>query len=862
MSVMSAQELALPPRRGVDADAGMAERIAAHDWARTPLGRPEGWPPALKTLVSVLLGSKQPMFVVWGEQQTLIYNDAYGEVLAQKHPTALGRHFLEVWSEIRADLELIVSQAYAGHGVHMDDITLVMQRKGYPEETHFAFSYTPIRDDAGKVGGFFCACTEITDQVFAERRLTEEKERQRRLFEQAPGFVAVLREPTHTFEFVNESYRRLFGSREFIGRSAREVFPELEGQGFFELLDRVFQTGERYVAHHMPVRLARGGGVTEERFVDFIYEPVTDPQGQVTGLFCEGHDVTETHVAQRALKASEAKFRTALEIETVGAIYFDMDGRLTDANDAFLRMSGYAREELERGELTWRALTPPEWLERSEQAFAELKERGETTPYEKEYARKDGSRWWALFAAKLLPDGTGFEFVLDITDRKRAEAAQQESDARFRSLADLSPDALVINKDERFVYANKAAAKLYGVERPDQLVGRSPKEFNAPEHQARVNERIRRMMQGETVGPSEVDIIRPDGSRVTVETTAALIEWDGGAAVEVLLRDASERLAAEAALRESEENYRHAAELNPQVAWTARPDGQLDRVAPRWELWTGTSGLGSTYADGLHPDDVQRTFDVWGRSVATGEPYDIVHRVRRTNGEHRWIRSRAFPRRDAEGRIVRWYGTTEDIHEQKLAEDHLKLMVLELNHRVKNNLATVQAIAMQTLRGTESLPQAREAFLNRITALAAAHDILTREQWDGAGVGDIAHGVLDALTGVGARVRVSGPRVLLATQSALALSMAFHELGTNALKYGALSRPEGHVDLTWMVEDGRLSIEWLERGGPPVTPPARRGFGSRLLERGLASELRGEVTLAYEPEGLICRIRAPLDASA
>jgi PAS domain S-box-containing protein len=126
--------------------------------------------------------------------------------------------------------------------------------------------------------------------------------------------------------------------------------------------------------------------------------------------------------AEAALRASEARFRTALEIETVGAIYFDMTGKLTDANDAFLRMSGYDREDLEAGRLTWQNLTPPEWIEGSMRAFAELKAFGQTTPYEKEYLRQDGKRWWALFAAKLLPDGTGFEFVLDITDRKLVEA--------------------------------------------------------------------------------------------------------------------------------------------------------------------------------------------------------------------------------------------------------------------------------------------------------------------------------------------------------------------------------------------------------------------------------------------------------
>lgn len=197
------------------------------------------------------------------------------------------------------------------------------------------------------------------------------------------------------------------------------------------------------------------------------------------------------------------------------------------------------------------------------------------------------------------------------------------------------------------------------------------------------------------------------------------------------------------------------------------------------------------------------------------------------------------------------------------AEEHLRLMVLELNHRVKNNLATVQAIAIQTLRGTESPAEAREAFLRRITALAAAHDILTHEQWDGAGVAEIAEGVLGALDGAAQRVKLQGPALRLSPKAALSLSMAFHELGTNALKYGALSRPDGEVRLTWRCVGAPavLEVDWCERGGPPVSSPKARGFGSRLLEHGLAAELSGEVKMIFEPEGLHCIIRAPLDAA-
>jgi two-component sensor histidine kinase len=153
--------------------------------------------------------------------------------------------------------------------------------------------------------------------------------------------------------------------------------------------------------------------------------------------------------------------------------------------------------------------------------------------------------------------------------------------------------------------------------------------------------------------------------------------------------------------------------------------------------------------------------------------------------------------------------------------------------------------------------------MSRIMALAAAHDILTREQWDGVGVRDVARGVLDALGGeAGGRVELVGEDIRLTSRAALALAMAFHELGTNALKYGALNAPEGEVRLEWAIDgaaERRLRLRWTERGGPPVEPPSFRGFGSRLLERGLASELRGRVSLQFQPEGLSCEIETPVE---
>jgi PAS domain S-box-containing protein len=294
------------------------------------------------------------------------------------------------------------------------------------------------------------------------------------------------------------------------------------------------------------------------------------------------------------------------------------------------------------------------------------------------------------------------------------------------------------------------------------------------------------------------------------------------------------------------------------VSWTSAPDGQLNHVSKRWFDWTGTSGLGDTWANGLHPDDGQRTFEAWSHSVATGDPYDVEHRVKHRDGSYRWARSRAFPRFDADGTIQLWYGNTEDIHERKLAEERQRLLINELNHRVKNTLATVQAIAFQTLKGGVSLTDARARFEARLLALSDAHNMLTEQNWGGAPMDEIVARAIAHLPRE--RFDVKGRSIWLAPRAALALSLALHELGTNAAKYGALSNEKGKVSITWKGDGETLQLMWKERDGPEVAEPAARGFGSRLIERGLAADLGGSAEMAFEPDGVRCTITASLAA--
>lgn len=273
------------------------------------------------------------------------------------------------------------------------------------------------------------------------------------------------------------------------------------------------------------------------------------------------------------------------------------------------------------------------------------------------------------------------------------------------------------------------------------------------------------------------------------------------------------------------------------------------------------------FLERVHPDDVEAVTAAIAAATDPAGPgvMTLQYRILRGDtGELRWLE--VFGRAYFEGgACVRFVGVGSDVTERKRAELHLQLLVNELNHRVKNSLATIQAIAAQTFHAARSLPAAQEAFTARIVALSEAHDILTRENWEGADLLDVV-ARLKALHGGEGRFAVEGPSVRLAPRAALSLSMALHELATNAVKYGALTSPHGQVSLGWSVapaQDGRpsrLTLTWTERGGPPVKAPSLRGFGSRLIERGLAAELAGEARIDFRPEGVVCTITATLES--
>lgn len=326
----------------------MGARMRAHDWSTSPLGDPQRWPQSLRTLVGLMLEAKQAMFIAWGPDLAFLYNDAYAPVFGAKHPHALGRPFAEVWSDIWQQIKPLVDNTLAGRATWQEDLLIPMQRHGYPEEAWFSFSYTPVRDESGTVAGMFCAATETTDKVLAERRKVAERERLRQMFEQAPGIMAMLRGPDHVFEHVNAAYYQLVGHRDLIGKPVREALPEIEGQGLFELLDSVYQSGKPFVGHAVPVLLQRQlDGPPEERFVDFIYQPIREADGQVTGIFVEGFDVTDAKRAEEALRESQRRLNAVLSNATVSVLLMDDRQQCIYMNAAAEKLTGYTLDEVQ-----------------------------------------------------------------------------------------------------------------------------------------------------------------------------------------------------------------------------------------------------------------------------------------------------------------------------------------------------------------------------------------------------------------------------------------------------------------------------------------------------------------------------------
>lgn len=376
---------------------------------------------------------------------------------------------------------------------------------------------------------------------------------------------------------------------------------------------------------------------------------------------------------------------------------------------------------------------------------------------------------------------------------------------------------------------------------------------------------------GAPVRDREVVIERPDGSRRFLLVNADPLLDEEGEVVGAVncFQDVTPLKLAQAEKAESERRMREILEALPAAIYTTDAQGKITYYnQAAIEMWGHRPEIGSAEWCGSWrlwwPDGAPLPHDECPMALALkeGRPvrgYEAV--AERPDGRRVPFIPFPTPLRDAKGEMVGAVNMLVDISERKESETRQHVLVGELNHRVKNTLATVQSLAAQTLRGSDVAKEMRTAFEARLVALSRAHDQLTREAWQSADLKTIAEEVVAPYEGDG-RVRIEGVPLRLPPQPALTFAMLLHELATNAAKYGALSTAEGGIGLSWRVVGNgagpRLVLEWSESGGPAVRPPVRKGFGTRLVERAVRHELRGSSEISFEPGGLHCRIEIPL----
>jgi PAS domain S-box-containing protein len=677
----------------------------------------------------------------------------------------------------------------AGEATFHENKHLVMERHGFPEDTWYTFSYSPIRTEGGTVAGMLCACTETTDKVQADRRVNFHAELSERL--------SGLSEPRAVALAAAEALGTHIGT----GRA---------GYGEIDETEQVVSVEQDWTRDPSVASLAGEARILDAFGPAVIAELRAGRTLVVEDCLSDPRSRHETHAATWASIGCRSLIVTPLV----------KDGR-------------------------FRALL---------------------------YVHEASPRHWTASEVRLVERVA--QRTWDAVERARIEKELRNSEALKSAIVAAALDCVVTVTDEsRVIEWNPAAERTFGYAR-EAALGRDLAELIIPPD---LRERHRRGMarylasgQGSVLGKRiELEAQRADGTRFPVELTSTAIDLAGRPHFTAYLRDLTDRRQAEAALRENDQRLRATYEHAFVGIGEVDRSGRFLRVNEQLCAITGYDReelLGQSFWGVTHPDDREADLAQFSRQMLEAtDAYALEKRYIHKDGHVVWVEVAASWVDDAAGQPLYGVRVVRDISERKKAEEHRELLINELNHRVKNTLATVQAIASQTLRSSKSLQEARASLESRLFALSRAHNVLTRENWEGADLHELIHDASEPHQGDRRdRIRWRRPRVHLMPRMALALSLAFHEMTTNAAKYGALSNATGEVHVTWLVDHTSrpswLLLRWEETGGPVVEPPSRQGFGTRLIERSLAHDLNGEVRIEYAPAGLVCSVEAPLTA--
>lgn len=633
------------------------------------------------------------------------------------------------------------------------------------------------------------------------------------------------------------------------------------------------QTGE--VTRNGEVVIERPDG---SRIVAIVnISPLKDHEGNIQGAINCFQDISEHKLMEEAVRSRSADLEDFFENSAIGLHIVGGNGLIQRANKAELALLGYTVEEyVGRHIAEFHADAPVIGDILHKLSCGERLDR-----YPARLRAKDGSiKHVQITSNSRFLDGEFVNtrcFTTDVTELYEAESARRDSEERLAATYEAATIGIAeADSTGRLLRVNDALCKMLGRSR-EELLNMTFFDYT---HEGD-REEDATLYARQIVGELDSYVLRkranrPDGTAIYLDIHSSSVRDEtGGFRYGVrVIQDVTAAKQMEDRIQSSEQHLRDLLEALPAAVYTTDAEGRITfynkaaiemsgRTPLPGDMWCVTWRLFNTDGTPLPHDQCPMAVTLKENRAVRGT--EAI--AERPDGTRIPFVPYPTPLRDADGNLIGAINMLVDITERKQAEGRQKILIDELNHRVKNTLATVQSLAGQTARHADNLDDFGHRFEARLLALSRAHDLLTKRHWENAPLDALARDVLTPLTGEAAtRITIDGPPVGLDSRTALNLTMALNELATNAIKYGALSSETGSLSVAWQLqaEPGfppRLILDWRESGGPPVTPPTRRGFGTRLMERCIERDLDGEVDLAFHPDGVSCRIAITIGAS-
>jgi PAS domain S-box-containing protein len=612
------------------------------------------------------------------------------------------------------------------------------------------------------------------------------------------------------------------------------------------------------------------------RFVALVnIRALRDQSGAIQGAINCFQDISAYHAVAKELQRKNEDLEDFFNNSAVGLHIVNGEGIIVRANEAELGLLGYTADEyIGRHIAEFHADAPVigDILHRLSSG-----ERLESYPAR--LRAKDGSVKHVAITSNGRFENNNLVntrcFTVDVTGVREAEAAKRESEERLAATYEAATIGIAeADADGRMLRVNDALCEMLGRTR-EQLLSITFLDYTHPEDAEEDAALYARQVAGELdTYVLRKRAIKPDGSTIYLDIHSSSVNDASAFRYGVrVIQDVTAAQYLEDRLREGERHLRNLLEALPAAVYTTDAEGHITffngaavdmagRMPQQGDLWCVTWRL-------LNPDGTPLPHDQCPMAIALKENRPIRGAeaiAERPDGTRVPFIPYPTPLHDADGKLIGAINMLVDITERKQAENRQKTLIDELNHRVKNTLATVQSIAAQTARHAESADDLYKRLEARLLALSRAHDLLTKRQWEDVPLESLAREVLLPVSdSVFERIQIGGAPINVDTRVALNLTMVLNELATNASKYGALSTEGGSVSLLWHIHSQAdaafLALDWREAGGPPVTPPTRRGLGSRLMERCIERDLGGEFDLVFVADGINCRIAIPLAAA-